>query len=98
MLPEVGANRPVSILIVVDLPAPVGPRKPKNWPASTRRFTSCTAVKSPNRRVRSVVSMAGVVMSLYDLRSRYTLQTHFAGPLSRLDPFENRVAGTRVRR
>ncbi len=26
--PEVGASRPVSILIVVDLPAPLGPRKP----------------------------------------------------------------------
>src|ERR1700722_10516476 len=93
MLPEVGASRPVSILMVVDLPAPLGPRKPKNWPASTRRFTSCTAVKSPNRRVRSVVSMAGVVMRPYDLRSRYTLRVHSAGPLSTLDTYENRVAG-----
>ena len=32
MLPAVGASRPVSILMVVDLPAPLGPRKPKNWP------------------------------------------------------------------
>ena len=30
MVPEVGASRPVSILMVVDLPAPLGPRKPKN--------------------------------------------------------------------
>src|SRR5580698_1041101 len=92
MLPEVGASRPVSILMVVDLPAPLGPRKPKNWPASTRRFTSCTAVKSPNRRVRSVVSMAGVVMRPYDLRSRYTLQALLCWPLSKLGPRENRLA------
>src|SRR5580693_8823328 len=95
MLPEVGASKPVSILMVVDLPAPLGPRKPKNWPASTRRFTSCTAVKSPKRRVSAVVSMAGVVMRPYDLRSRYTLRVHFAGPLSRLGPYENRLAGSR---
>ena len=40
MLPDVGARRPVSILIVVDLPAPLGPRKPKNWPEATVRLTS----------------------------------------------------------
>ncbi len=40
MLPEVGASRPVSILMVVDLPAPLGPRKPKNWPGATVRLTS----------------------------------------------------------
>ena len=32
--PDVGASRPVSILMVVDFPAPFGPRKPKNWPGS----------------------------------------------------------------
>lgn len=40
MEPEVGARRPVSILMVVDLPAPLGPRKPKNWPGATVRLTS----------------------------------------------------------
>ncbi len=34
-------------LIVVVLPAPFGPRKPKNSPASTRSEISSTAVKSP---------------------------------------------------
>src|SRR5580698_7124794 len=62
MLPEVGASKPVNILIVVDLPAPFGPRNPKNCPASTRRFTWSTAVKSPKRRVSAAVSIAGVVM------------------------------------
>jgi hypothetical protein len=49
--------------MVVDLPAPLGPRNPKNCPASTRRLTLSTAVKSPKRRVSAVVSMAGVVMA-----------------------------------
>jgi hypothetical protein len=61
MLPEVGARRPVSILMVVDLPAPLGPRKPKNWPGATARLTSWTAVKSPKRRVRPVVVTAGIM-------------------------------------
>src|ERR1700722_1940541 len=61
MEPEVGARRPVSILMVVDLPAPLGPRKPKNWPGATVRLTSSTAVKSPKRRVRPVVMTAGTI-------------------------------------
>jgi len=61
MEPEVGASKPVSILMVVDLPAPLGPRKPKNWPGATERLTSSTAVKSPKRRVRPVVETAGVI-------------------------------------
>src|SRR5579863_10088221 len=59
MLPELGACSPVSILIVVDLPAPLGPRKPKNWPGATRRFTLSTAIRSPKRRVRLWVVMVG---------------------------------------
>ena len=31
-LPEVGARKPAIIFIVVDLPAPLGPRKPSTWP------------------------------------------------------------------
>src|SRR5882762_7932041 len=59
MVPEVGASNPVSILMVVDFPAPLGPRKPKNWPDATRRLTSWTATNSPNRRVNPSVAMAG---------------------------------------
>src|SRR5271163_1358130 len=62
MRPDEGASRPVNILMVVDFPAPLGPRNPKNWPAATRRFTSCTAIKSPKRRVRCSVEIAGAAM------------------------------------
>src|SRR5437879_2867901 len=57
--PELGASNPVSILMVVDLPAPLGPRKPKNCPGATRRFTPSTAMSSPKRRVRDWVEMLG---------------------------------------
>src|SRR5712692_859522 len=59
--PDVAASRPVSILIVVDLPAPLGPRKPKNWPPSTVKSIWLTATKSPKRRVSFSVTMAGSV-------------------------------------
>src|ERR1700676_158589 len=58
MRPEVGASRPVSILMVVDFPAPLGPRKPKNWPAATCKSTPSTAVKLPKRRVSFSVRIA----------------------------------------
>src|SRR6266480_483211 len=35
--------------IVVDLPAPLGPRKPTTWPRSTAKETWSTAVTPPNR-------------------------------------------------
>ena len=45
--PLVFLARPTIALIVVVLPAPFGPRKPKNSPAGMRSETSSTAVKSP---------------------------------------------------
>src|SRR5664280_3655737 len=50
--PDVGSRRPVSIRIVVDLPEPFGPRKPKTFPRGISNDTRSTAVKSPKRRVR----------------------------------------------
>jgi hypothetical protein len=70
MLPEVGASRPVSILMVVDLPAPFGPRKPKNWPGATLRLTFSTAIKSPKRRVSPEVEIAATIASLSILQRR----------------------------
>src|SRR5262249_46796069 len=58
-VPSVGARRPVSIFIVVDLPQPFEPRKPKISPREMRKLTWSTAVKLPNRLVRPSASMAG---------------------------------------
>ncbi len=58
MLPDVGASKPVSILMVVDFPAPFGPRKPKNCPAVTCRSMASTASNFPNLRVNFCVCIA----------------------------------------
>ncbi len=57
--PEVGWRRPQSILMVVDLPAPLGPRNPKISPLDTWRSTASTAVKAPKRFV-SLLSVTEV--------------------------------------
>src|ERR1039457_3794034 len=54
--PEEGGSSVVSILIVVVLPAPLEPSKPKTSPALTARVTASTAVNAPKRRVRDWIS------------------------------------------
>src|SRR6266851_6216382 len=67
-VPEVGTNSVVSILIVVLLPAPFGPRSPKMVDAGTAMVTASTATSAPKWRVRRVVSMAGVVPVPLDMK------------------------------
>jgi hypothetical protein len=50
--PDVGLRTVVSILMVVDFPAPFGPRKAKIEPASTLKLIFFTAVRSSNFFVR----------------------------------------------
>ncbi|MDT4811184.1 hypothetical protein FQZ97_441130 [compost metagenome] len=38
-VPSLAGSRPVSIFMVVDLPQPLEPRKPKISPRSMRKFT-----------------------------------------------------------
>src|SRR4051812_13386551 len=45
--PEVGGMKPVTMRMVVDLPAPLGPRKPSTSPRSTVNETSSTARFAP---------------------------------------------------
>ncbi len=51
MVPAVGLSKPVRHLIVVDLPAPFGPRNPKKLPAGTARSMPSTARSDPKSRV-----------------------------------------------
>ncbi len=46
-LPAVGRSRPSSRRIVVDLPAPFGPRNPVTTPGRTAKVKSSTAVLAP---------------------------------------------------
>src|SRR6476469_6249574 len=54
--PDVGVRSPQRIRMVVDLPAPLGPRKPKISPFATWSETWSTATKSPKRLTRSSIS------------------------------------------
>src|SRR5688572_8791023 len=56
--PAVGRSRPVSILIVVLLPAPFGPRKPKKRPRPTLKVRPSTAVFSRKTLVRPRTTIA----------------------------------------
>src|SRR5215510_5134374 len=66
--PSLGARRPHSIRIVVDLPLPFEPRKPNTSPRSTRKLTWSTAVNAPNRRVRFSAMRGESVMGLSLMR------------------------------
>src|SRR2546421_1848161 len=58
-VPPDGFSRVQSIEMVVDLPAPLGPRNPKVSPGMTSKLTPRTASKSPKRLRRSRASIAG---------------------------------------
>src|SRR5215217_2666576 len=57
-VPAVGGMKPASMRMVVDLPAPLGPRKPSTSPRSTVKETSSTAVKPPKRLVKRSISIS----------------------------------------
>ena len=57
-VPAVGIMKPASMRIVVDLPAPFGPRKPSTSPRATVNVTLSTAVKLPNRLVSPAISIS----------------------------------------
>ena len=65
-VPDVGAVRPTMTRIVVDLPAPFGPRKPVTRPGWAVKETLSTAVKPPYLRVRD----STVIMSSNHSRHR----------------------------
>src|SRR6185437_14893283 len=55
-VPELGARNPVIIFIVVDLPAPFGPRKPSTSPFGTLNDTASTARSGPKYLTRLSIS------------------------------------------
>jgi len=61
-LPAVGRRMSSRSRIVVVLPAPLGPMKPKTSPRSTVRSSSSTAVSDPKRFVSPTVSTTDALM------------------------------------
>ena len=57
-VPDDGRSNPHSMRMVVDLPAPLAPRKPKISPCFTENDRSSTATNDPKRRDRPRTSMA----------------------------------------
>ncbi len=55
--------------IVVDLPAPLGPRKPTTWPLGTSKERPLSASVVPKRLVNPSISIIAVV-----------IVTHLPGP------------------
>src|SRR5262249_33104117 len=68
--PEVGSSKPSRISIVVVLPAPLGPRRPKHSPVRTSRSRPLTASTGPVRLryclCKSLQRMATVITFLLD--------------------------------
>ncbi len=58
-VPAVGRSSPTIMRMVVDLPAPLGPRKPVTWPGRTVNDSSSTASVAPKRLVSVVASIMG---------------------------------------
>src|SRR5271165_2277735 len=75
-VPAVGARKPVIIFIVVDLPAPFGPRKPSTSPRGTVKEMSSTAFSGPKCltrcRISSIaLSSVQIAETLYQHEGRF---------------------------
>src|SRR3981081_708408 len=86
--PAIRGSRPVSILMTVVFPLPLGPRKPKISPFSTRKLTPFTATKSPKRRTRFSAEMASCSLGGTSLARR---RQFYIGGHSGQDPMRRIV-------
>src|SRR3954467_315606 len=68
--PDVGRSRPSTRRIVVDLPAPFGPRNPVTRPGSTVAVMSSTASLSPYRLVRPSRRITRATLAAWPSRGR----------------------------
>ena len=104
--PLVGGMKPVIIRMVVDLPAPLGPRKPSTSPFSTEKETRLTATFDPKVLVRlstfiipvsstsSAIPAVTKASSFIHSRVKYQLPTNIF--LRRRLSFGNQAAGDRI--
>src|SRR5437764_8660178 len=74
--PPVGGNSVVRILMIVLLPAPLGPSNPKTSPLLTEKLTRSTAIFSPKRFTRSTTSIMGDDCSITLLLPSLDLNHH----------------------
>src|SRR5208337_382425 len=97
--PDVGLSRPHSMRMVVDLPAPLGPRKPKTSPLGISRLSRSTATKSPNRLRRFSITTELLCSAMRRASASYSIDKKvFDGRLHLLNRIEAHVRGTQARR
>jgi len=66
-VPDVRVDVAAKMRIVVDLPAPLGPKIPKDSPLATSKSMPATAVKSPKTLVNPRTDMSGLDILLFYL-------------------------------
>jgi len=76
-LPLVGNIRFNNILMVVDLPAPLGPMKPKISPSLISRFTSSIPLVLPYYLVRPFISITGIGVVVYNNQADLRFKDRF---------------------
>src|SRR5215467_2548847 len=86
--PAVGSSRPAIIRIVVDLPAPFGPRKPVTTPGGTTKSSPSTASVSPYRLLRFSTSIIACSLHRWRRSPRHAThaRNHPPGPASAQRP------------
>src|SRR5713101_8349642 len=96
--PPDGGMNPVIMRIVVDLPAPFGPRKPSTSPFFTVNDTPSTAIVAPNdfRRFRTSIMQRKAVCNLYNTRFFQISSVHRILVCLTALPLAGRVARYRV--
>src|SRR5258706_10795763 len=72
IFPSSGAVMPTIMRMVVVLPAPLGPRKPKTRPARTSKLRSSTAVKSPKRFVTFSTRNVASLLLIFAMKDYHT--------------------------
>src|SRR6476660_3954447 len=72
--PQVGRARPSRTRMVVDFPAPFGPRNPVIRPGASPKVRSSTAVTAPSRLVSASTAMVPLTGPLKDV-VRWTAPT-----------------------
>src|SRR5690242_10542450 len=87
---------PVIIRMVVDLPAPFGPRKPKTSPRSTPNEISLTASFAPKALTRFLTVIMGSFLSPVSCRHFVFRRVRYIGVLERMP--QPAAAKFRVRR
>src|SRR6478736_3069725 len=73
-VPEVTGRSPVRQLKKVDLPAPLGPIRPRMSPSSTETEASSTALKAPNALTTFFASISTVHLAAIEQRQQAARQ------------------------